>query len=94
MSKTDLVVATKKIDGTILPGTPFHPKDAAQHDELVKLEAIREPTEAESALFEKHHAARKPKADAKAEAAAAAEAAKAAAAAADDKKPATDPLLG
>lgn len=50
---TKLAVAVHRINGTIEPGTPLG-LTAAEYKELFDLEAIREPSEAEAALYEKN----------------------------------------
>jgi len=50
------VVATKTINGTILPDTMFVPASQEELDELIALDAVREPGEAELALHEKMEA--------------------------------------
>lgn len=56
MADIPAVVAVNRIDGKILPGTIFTPANQEQHDDLLKLGAIRAPTEAEAALHEKMQA--------------------------------------
>jgi hypothetical protein len=56
MSTLSPVVATQRIDGTILPGTIFTPASEEQLADLQRLEAVREPTEAELLLHEKMQA--------------------------------------
>jgi len=47
------VKAVVRINGDVLPGTMFVPKDADQRQELINLEAVEELSEAEQALFDK-----------------------------------------
>lgn len=50
---TKLAVAVHRINGVIEPGTALR-LTAKDYNELLELEAIREPTEGEDALFEKN----------------------------------------
>ena len=52
------VVATQRINGTILPGTIFTPDSIEDHADLVSMDAVREPSEAELLLHEKMEANR------------------------------------
>ena len=56
-SKQEPVYALHRINGTIEPGTLFRPANANDRKELEQLEAVRELTEAEAAIFEKTEAA-------------------------------------
>lgn len=51
-AKLKLAIALNRINGDILPGTPLA-LDAATFSELDGLQAIREASEAEEALYEK-----------------------------------------
>lgn len=51
--KTKVAIAVHRIDGVVEPGTVVR-ATAKDYNELMELEAIREPTEAEEALFEKN----------------------------------------
>lgn len=48
-----VVIAVHRINGVIEPGTAIA-VSATDRAELLELEAVREPTEAETALFEKN----------------------------------------
>lgn len=50
------VVAVCRIDGKILPGTIFRPESDDQRVELLDLNAVEEPSDADIALFEKQSA--------------------------------------
>ena len=47
------VVAVNLINGKIQPGTPFRPKDAQELADLEALKAVRDLSDAETALFAK-----------------------------------------
>lgn len=52
--------ALHRVNGTIEPGTPFRPATQRDRDELLELEAIRDLTDDEAALFEKLEQAEQP----------------------------------
>lgn len=51
--RTKIAIALHRIDGSVEPGTVVR-ATAKDYNELMELEAIREPTDAEEALFEKN----------------------------------------